>query len=74
MADQVTTPDPPPVDPLQLLVTNHLARMQEIGNDGRTATQLGGVAVLGMISKNMGLRNAAYDKALALLSSPDTTV
>ncbi len=71
MAGEVTTE---PVDPMSAIVASHLARMEQIANEGRTSTQLSCLALIGMISKNVGLRNAMFDKALGSIGTTDSTV
>ena len=64
MADEPITDEP---DPLQALLMTHMARMQTITDDGYARSREISEDLVTKLKKNIGLRSAVVDKALATL-------
>lgn len=60
------------LDPLQSLMTTHLAKMQTITDDGYEQSKQISDDLVTKLKKNIGLRSTVLDKALATLGINET--
>lgn len=67
MADKQVVDEPEAPDPLQALLTSHIARMQTIAEDGLSHAKQVSDNLVSKLKKNVGLRNEVLDRTLSAL-------